>query len=66
VARWKLEADETVVSTRGEVGVSRQAGGRDVGGWNAELGTPGGGSLAHVDVTEICRWDLRQGKDIFT
>ena len=65
MARWKLEADETVVSTRGEIGVSGQAGGRDVGGWDAEL-EPRDGLLAHVDVTEMRRWDLRQDKDIFT
>jgi hypothetical protein len=37
VARWKFEADEAVVNTRGEVGVGGQAGGRDVGSWDAEL-----------------------------
>jgi len=48
VARWKLETDETVVGTRGEIGVSGQAGGRDVGGWDAELERREG-SLAHVE-----------------
>ena len=37
MARWKSEADEAVVDARGEVGVGRQAGGRDVGSWDAEL-----------------------------
>ena len=37
MATRKSEADEAVVGTRGEVGVDRQAGGRDVGSWDAEL-----------------------------